>query len=148
MQHYVLLMALCIAMAFGCDNHKPDDTATAETDTTENMEPGCSFQMQAVQGLPQSNHKVVSGLRQCFGPSVTSKEIILFAHGEPIDNQKQCNLFATTDTSITWELKLAQNKIDVYFNGKQPEASTILMQANTVADSIAVTYQMINPALN
>jgi len=116
-----------------------EETPVAETDRPV---PTCNFQMQTVQNLPETKFKVVGGRRTCENGQPTTMEILLFAPGEPIDNHKQCNVFATTDTHAVWQLLLGHNRIDVVFE-TQPQEGTVTLQQETVYDSIEVVYGML-----
>lgn len=87
--------------------------------------------------MPEAKHKVVGGLRTCNGHA--SREIMVFAPHEPIDNNKACNVFATNDTAATWQIELSHNHIIVIFL-QQPSQASILLQNETVYDSVKVSY--------
>ncbi len=146
MQVKILLFTLLLSLWCACGNDNTEPSTTAETTDTPETESPCSFKMQGMQTLPNSHYKLVNGLRYCIGDAQITKELVLFAQGEPINNNKECNVFATTDTSIRWELKLSQAKIEVLFEGRKPIDSTLLMQNSTVYDSIEIVYSIKNPA--
>ncbi len=103
--------------------------------------PDCSFQIQSINNLMGGKHKVVQGKRTCKQGGLVTWEIILFAPGEAIDNHKKCNVFATTDSTSIWELRMpTANRIDVIFYKRLPADSTILLKLETVYDSIEVNY--------
>lgn len=108
--------------------------------------PPCNIQLQTVQNLPESKFKVVGGRRTCENGQPTTRELLLFAPGEPINNHKQCNVFATTDTLAAWQLQLGHNRIDVVFE-TQPQEGTVLLQQETVFDSIEVVYGALGQEL-
>jgi hypothetical protein len=145
MQHYFLFLGFMLCFSWSCTNQNTDTSATTETTIGINDEARCSFQIQGINGLPDSRIKVVRGMRHCNNPNQISKELLLFAEGEPINNQKQCNIFATTDTALSWEVALAPNEIEIQFLHRLPIKNSILMEASLINDSIFVKYSVLEP---
>jgi hypothetical protein len=145
MQHYFLFVGLMLCFSWSCTNENTDTSATTETTIGINDEPGCSFQMQGINSLPDSHVKLVRGIRNCNSPDQVTKELLLFAEGEPINNQKQCNIFATTDTALSWEVALTPNEIEIQFLHRLPVKNSILMEATLINDSIFVKYSVLEP---
>lgn len=148
MNPYLLSFGILFCCGWGCTDESTNTHTTAETTQADNLEPNCSFQIQGIQNLPGTLNKAVTVLRNCNALAQPSKELILFAQGEPMDKEKKCNIFATTDTSLNWRLELSTNHIDVYFIEQDPVKATILLQAYTVADSIEITYHVTLPTIN
>ncbi len=105
----------------------------------------CTFQMMQMQTVQSTPYKAVTAQRYCESTGVASKELVLFAKGEPIDNSKECNVFATTDTAIGIQIQVGPNRVEVLFD-RQPDSTTVLMQRQTVYDSIQIVYSVLPPA--
>lgn len=142
------LLITCIAFAFlySCTTEPDGPTASTTEPVVKEIIPNCSFQIQGIHSLIGSNYKIVGGTRYCEDDGKATKELILFAEGEPINNHKECNLFATTDTSTLWVIEQSALKIEVQFTNHIPTDSTMLMKQETVYDSIKVFYSLKIPA--
>lgn len=136
---YIMLLFL-----ISCENTPPGPSLPVADVVNEDGIEKCSFQMQGIQNLVGGKHKLVTGYRRCENVSSATKELVVFGEGESINNSKECNLFATTDTTLTWSTKLSPLLIEVIFHNRLPADSTLIMKANTVYDSIEVIYSINN----
>lgn len=135
----LLLFCVSIIAIGSCINN----TSEEQVENTDN-EPKCSFQIQSIQNLVDSHYKLVGGRRTCDDNGQVTKEIVVFAEGEPINNHKECNLFATSDTTAVWNIELSPLKIEILFNDHIPADSLTLMKVTTLYDSIEVIYSISN----
>ncbi|CAN5283604.1 hypothetical protein BH09BAC1_BH09BAC1_14700 [soil metagenome] len=131
---------LLLVFFAGCADNEAPDMQEPEQELLEEAMPACNFQMQSLETLPMSKFKVVTGFRSCDSSGIYTREILLYAPGEPIDNRKECNVFATTDTATVWDLRLSPNHIEVVFYKSSPAEGTILIKHTTVYDSVTVVY--------
>lgn len=136
---------ICALAINSCGTPSPKTKAENDANLLEENLPKCNFQINGIQSLIGSHHKLVGGIRVCDDGGQVSKELVLFAEGEPINNLKECNLFATKDTTVYWEIELSPSVINVLFTDHFPADSNILTKFDLVFDSIEVRYRLANP---
>lgn len=140
-----IAISLVFVSFWACQNNEQNDTTNSGLSAEEAKYATCVFEINQLQKVPNTPYKAITAHRWCESTGIATREVVLFDKGEPMDNKKECNVFATTDTTAQFNVQVGPNRIDIIFATQAPDSASIILQKETVYDSIEVVYSVATP---